>query len=176
MSTVAPTDDAAILLARARALARPPAQEETATGTELLEFRLGGATYALASAHVREVLPLVELTPVPCTPDFIAGVVNVRGRMTAVVALHRLLQLQVAGLADLHQVILLRGNGLEFGLLADAVVGVRRYPAAALERSVPALASGDAQLLRLTSDGVAVIDVERLLAHPRLLVHEEARP
>ncbi|HSV78113.1 MAG TPA: chemotaxis protein CheW [Ramlibacter sp.] len=169
-------EPAAILRARARALAQPPAADPGPV-IELLEFRLGGARYGIASRCVSEVLPLAELTPVPCTPAFIAGVVNVRGRITAVIDIHRFLQMRVNGLADLHQVILLRGNGLEFGLLADVVLGVQPHPAAALEDAGPALPGTAAEgLLRLTPAGLALVDVDRLLADPRLLVNEEGLP
>lgn len=74
------SDSAQILRDRAHLLARPPEQAATAdTQLEVLEFRLAQERYAVETRHVREVCPLKDLTPLPCTPPFVLGVVNVRG-------------------------------------------------------------------------------------------------
>ncbi len=51
---------------------------------ELVEFTLARGRYALEAKHVREVYPLRGLTPLPCTPSFILGIINVRGQLMAV--------------------------------------------------------------------------------------------
>ena len=173
----APADAAAILRERARLLARPP-QPAAAAGTiELLEFRLARAAYALEMRHVGAVLPLADLTPLPCTPAFVAGIVNVRGRVVAAIDIQSFLELPAEGLTDLHHIILLRADGMEFGLLADTIAGVRSHPAASLLPAPPALAGvrpGYQQ--RLTVDGAVLLDIERLLADPGLQVQDEANP
>lgn len=172
-----PADATALLRERARVLARPP-QPAAAAGTiELLEFRLGRAAYALELRHVGAVLPLADLTPVPCTPAFVAGVVNVRGRILAAIDIQGFFELPAEGLTDMHHIILLRGNGLEFGLLADTIAGVRAHPAGSLQPAPPALAGArPGYQQRLTADGAVLLDIERLLADPGLVVQEEANP
>ena len=78
-------DATQILRARARVLARPRKQAPaTETLLELLEFRLARERYAVEVRYVREVYPLKDLTPLPSTPPFVLGVVNVRGRILPV--------------------------------------------------------------------------------------------
>jgi purine-binding chemotaxis protein CheW len=170
-------DLAAILQARARALAQ---REEPAAGgsaMELLEFRLARDRYAIETRHVGEVLPLVDLTPVPCTPAFIAGVVNVRGRITVVIDIHKFFGLATRGLVDLHHVILVRGGGLELGVLADAIVGVRARASEDLQPALPASAGVPADyVLGMTAERVLVLDLPRMLADPRIIVNEEVSP
>jgi purine-binding chemotaxis protein CheW len=50
-----------------------------------LTFGLGDETFALDVANVREVLDLSDITKVPRTPDFMRGVINLRGRVVPVV-------------------------------------------------------------------------------------------
>lgn len=50
-----------------------------------LTFGLGGETFAFAVNHVREVLDLTDITRVPRTPDFMRGVINLRGAVVPVV-------------------------------------------------------------------------------------------
>src|ERR1700722_14089268 len=114
--TNADTEDQRILRARAQALARSPVSVPSpSTMLELLEFRLASERYALETRHVQDVHPLRDLTPLPCTPPFVLGIVNVRGRILPVLDLKKFFDLPERGLTDLHRVILVRGNGLELG-------------------------------------------------------------
>ncbi|MGH8629769.1 MAG: chemotaxis protein CheW, partial [Burkholderiales bacterium] len=115
-----------ILRARARALARSPSPASTAGALlEVLEFGLAQERYAVETRHVREVHPLKELTPLPCTPPFVLGVVNLRSRIVPVFDIRKLFQLPQQGLTDLHRVIVVHGVALELGLLAETIVAVR---------------------------------------------------
>ncbi len=168
-------DPQAILRARARALARPHESATVATASlTLLEFRLAHESYAVETRHVREVFPLKDLTPLPCTPAFVRGLVNVRGRITPVIDIKKFFDLPDQGLTDLHRIILVHGNGLEIGLLADVAVGVRSIPIEALQTDLPTLTGIRAALLMgVTADRLVVLDLARMLADPKLIVHEE---
>jgi purine-binding chemotaxis protein CheW len=169
------TEAERILRARALALARAP-RPEAAAGTmlELLEFRLASERYALESRHVQEVHPLQDLTPLPCTPPFILGIVNVRGRILPVLDLKKFFDLPERGLTDLHRIILVRGHGLELGLLADVIVGVRSVAADSLQPSLPTLTGIRADYLKgVSEERLVVLDLDRLLSDPKIIVHED---
>lgn len=170
-------DPAAVLHARAIAMARREELPATAPAIELLEFRLAHDRYAIETRHVSELQPLGDLTPVPCTPPFIAGVVNLRGRITAVIDIQRFFGLPTRGLVDLHHVIFFRSGELELGVLVDAIVGVR---VDAREHLQPALATATGVparfVLGLTADRLLVLDLARVLADPRMILNEEVNP
>jgi purine-binding chemotaxis protein CheW len=164
-----------ILRARAQALA-VPARQSMPEGAmlELLEFRLASERYALETRHVQDVHPLRDLTPLPCTPAFVLGIVNVRGRILPVLDLKKFFDLPERGLTDLHRIILVQGNDLEFGLLADVIVGVRSVPANSLQPSLPTLTGIRAEYLKgIGEDRLVVLNVERILADPKIIVHQE---
>jgi purine-binding chemotaxis protein CheW len=168
-------DATPLLRARAKELARIPERPPVVeTSLELLEFRLAQECYALENRYVLEVHPLKELTPLPCTPPFVLGIVNVRGRILPVLDLKKCFDLPEKGLTDLHRIILVRGNDLELGLLADVVVGVRSIPADSLQPSLPTLTGIRADYLKgVTAERLVVLDLARILADPTLVVHEE---
>ena len=167
-------DDVEILRARARTLARPPEPAPAATLLDVLEFRLAQERYALEARYVREVYPLKDVTPLPCTPSFVIGIVNVRGRILPVLDLKKLFDLPEQGLTDLHRIILVEAHEVEFGLLADATVGVRSIPADTLQPSLPTLTGIRGEYLKgVTADRLVVLDVGRILADPKIIVHEE---
>jgi purine-binding chemotaxis protein CheW len=169
---------AAILRARARALARPAQPAETAgSSLEVLEFRLGRESYAIETRHVQEVYPLKNLAPLPCTPPFVLGVVNVRGRITPVIDIKKFFDLPDKGLTDLHRVILVRGAGLELGLLADVITSVRRVPLDSLQACLPTLTGIRAEYLKgVTAERLVVLDLDRFLADPKIVVNEAVEP
>jgi purine-binding chemotaxis protein CheW len=164
-----------ILRMRARALARtPPRVLAAGAMLELLEFRLASERYAVESRFVQEVHPLRDLTPLPCTPPFVLGIVNVRGRILPVLDLKKFFDLPERGLTDLHRIIFVRGNDLELGLLADVIVGVRSVEADSLQPSLPTLTGIRADFLKgITDERLVVLDLDRILLDPKIIVHEE---
>ena len=80
-----------------------------------------------------------ELTPLPCCPPFVLGIVNVRGRILPVLDIKKFFGLPEKGLTDLHRIILVGGNDLELGLLADTIVGVRAVAVGDLQPALPTL-------------------------------------
>src|SRR6267154_1771217 len=95
--------------------------------------------YAVESSFVREVYPLKELTPVLGVPAFVLGVINVRGQSVSVIDPKQFFGLPEKGLTDLNKVILITDGTMEFGLLADAVLGLRHVPLKELQKSLPTL-------------------------------------
>ena len=174
--TMSEMEAADILRGRARALALPLDEDgpESATLLDVLEFRLAEERYAVETRHVREVYPLKDLTPLPGTPPFVRGIVNVRGRILPVVDLKKFFDLPEQGVTDLHRIIVVEGNDLTLGLLADAVVGMRSVPAGSLQPSLPTLTGIRSDYLKgVTAERLVILDVDRILADPNIIVHQE---
>lgn len=168
------TEAERILQSRAQSLARAAPAPSAESRLELLEFRLAQERYAIEARFVLEVAPLRELTPLPCTPPFIRGIVNVRGRILPVLDLKKFFDLPEKGLTDLHRVILVQGDGMELGLLADIALGVRTVAANALQPSLPTLTGIRADYLKgVTAEPLIVLDVQRILADPGIVVRED---
>ncbi len=162
-----------ILRERARELAAPPSRQEEGPQLEVIEFRLAGESYAIETAWVAEVFPLIDLTRLPGTPPFVLGIVNLRGEIVSVVDLRRFFDRPIDGLSDLNKVIVLQSREMVFGILADSVEGVRTLAAARLQGPLPTLTDRRRDYLRGIADGrIAVLDAAVLLADPRMVVDE----
>lgn len=172
MSPPRPIAAADILRQRAQALARPVEAPQRADLLQVLELRIAGQAYAIETRHAAEVVALDELTPVPCTPAFVLGVFNLRGRITAAIEIRSFLGLPRRGLSDLGQVVVVRGAGLEFGFVCDRIEGV----AACVVDELQAPAAGTRHLKGLTAQGRLLLDLDSLLADPALIVHKESQP
>ena len=83
-----PEERQQILKKRAKTLARLTDEQAGAESyLNVTTFLLSGASYAVELIHIRNVFPLKELTPITCTPPFVAGIVNVRGQILPVIDL-----------------------------------------------------------------------------------------
>lgn len=169
---VAPTavEKVRVLRARAKALAREPDRDKREHSLDVVEFVLAYERYALDAVFVREVHPLKDITALPGTPAFIAGIVNVRGRIVSVIDLKRFFDLPAKGLTDLNKVIILDDGQMEFGLLVDAVTAVHRLPLSEIQPGPPTLTGVRADYLQgVTAQRVVILNAAKLLADPQIL-------
>ena len=128
----------------------------------------------METRYVQEVQPLKDLTPLPCVPAFVLGIVNIRGRIVPVFDLKKLLDLPTDGLIDLHQIILVSDEEFEVGLLADFIMGVRSIPDGSLQPSLPTLTGLHSDFLKgVTAERLVVLDLTRILADPKIIVHDK---
>ena len=170
-------DKRKVLRERAKVLARKPEEKTSAQEqVEVVEFLLAHERYALESSYVREVYPLKELTPLPCTPAFVLGIINVRGQILSIIDLKKFFDLPEKGLTDLNKVIVVQREGMAFGILADVILGVRRIALQDIQLSLPTLTGIRAEYLRgVTKERLVVLDVGKILLDKNIVVQEEVR-
>jgi purine-binding chemotaxis protein CheW len=163
-----------ILKERARALAREPGRAQAADALEIVEFVLAHERYGVETSFVREIHPLTNLTPLPCTPAFVLGVVNLRGEIVSVIDVKKFFELPDKGLTDLNTIVVLESDAMRFGILADAILGVRRVPVGEIQLSLPTLTGIRDQYLKgVTSGRTIVLDAEKLLKDEKIVVQEQ---
>ena len=88
---------------------------------KFLTFFLGGKEYGLEILKVQEIIRLMDITPVPRTPDFIRGVINLRGKMIPVVDLRLKFKMESIGFTHRTCIIVVHTNGVEMGIIVDRV-------------------------------------------------------
>jgi purine-binding chemotaxis protein CheW len=140
---------------------------------EVLICRLGDERYAIDLALLRAVQPARRLTPIPCTPPFVAGMLNVRGTVVTVLDLAHLLELPAGPPPEGAFALLTdcaRGEGQgQVGLLVHEVLGVRRLAYGDLDRAL----SGNPAVRGIAGGEIVALDLAVLLADGRFEVHEE---
>ncbi|KIN65026.1 Chemotaxis protein CheW [Sulfitobacter noctilucicola] len=96
--------------------------DSTGTGTiELLTFRLAEQEYALDIMSVREIRGWTHATPLPHAPQFMKGVINLRGTVLPVMDLALRLGLPERAQNDRNVIIVVKHEDIMTGLLVDAV-------------------------------------------------------
>jgi len=170
-----PEETRSILKQRAMVLAQEPEQAGSAQDfIEILEFRLSQETYGIESAFVREVYPLKDLTPLPCTPSFVLGIINVRGQILSVIDLKKFFNLQEKGLGDLNKVIIIHNESMEFGILADIILGTRSIPLETIQDPPVTVTGIGAEYLKgLTMEHLIILDAKKILEDEKIVVNED---
>jgi purine-binding chemotaxis protein CheW len=172
-----PEERRALLHNRAQALAlRENNDSARQQGLEIIVFRLAHETYGVETAFVSEVYPLKEYTPLPGTPSFVLGIVNVRGQIVSVVDLKKFFDLPEKGLGELNKIIIMCNDRMEFGILADVVEGTRsvaRDELLAVPLSVTGI--GEQYLKGVTKEHIVLLDAESILNDENIIVDEKER-
>jgi purine-binding chemotaxis protein CheW len=170
-----PEEKREILRARARLLAEAGKEEANPAHLllEVVEFVLGPEHYGIESCHIRDIHPLSEFTPLPCTPPFVLGLVNVRGQILSVIDIKKFFDLPEKGLSDLNKIIIIHAHHMELGILADAILGVRSLALEELQPALPTLTGIRAEYLKgITKQPLVVLDVEKILSDEKILVND----
>ncbi len=142
-------------------------------GGKYMTFQLAKEVYGLEILAVREIIGLMEITRVPRVPEFIRGVINLRGRVIPVVDLRIKFGMSSVEATEQTVIIVVQcqvgGRALTMGLLVDLVLEVVTIEGAQIEPP-PDLGSAsiEGQFIRgvgKTSHGVAfLLDTARILS------------
>ncbi len=110
-----------------------PSSTDFADGSEeilqLVSFTLAGENYGCEVIHVQEINRLSDLTRVPKAPQYVDGVVNLRGKILPVINFRRLLGFPSASeITEDMRTIVVNAEGILAGLTVDSVNQVIRIP------------------------------------------------
>ncbi len=162
-----------ILKARADMLAKPNQAAFEKHAIKTVGFLLADEIYAIELRFVREVLPLGPLTFIPGIPEYIPGVINVRGEIISVIDLKRLFELSADEQPDNPYVLILSDPKMAFGILADQILGVREISTDDLHPSLPTFTGSRADYLKgIDEAGNIVLDGNRLLKDENLVINQ----
>ncbi|GFM37533.1 chemotaxis protein CheW [Desulfovibrio psychrotolerans] len=96
-------------------------QLKQATELQLVSFFVGSQEFTVPIVTVQEVLRYMPPTRLPTAPSFIAGIINLRGRVTPLVRLRDLLNIPATGENQDKFIVVCRRHGLQIGLMIETV-------------------------------------------------------
>jgi purine-binding chemotaxis protein CheW len=152
-------------------IARQEADALAARAGEYLTFRLGGEEYGIDILRVQEIRSYEQPTRIANAPDYIKGVVNLRGVIVPIVDLRVRLGCAKAEYNHFTVVIVLNVKGRVVGAVVDSVSDVLELTAEAI-RPAPPMASNGADNGHLTGIGsvgermLILMDIESLMSSP----------
>ncbi len=172
MLTLTPQQKQCILAERAVALAQGKEKDaEQGATLRLVEFTLAQQRYAVETCYVREVQHVTSITPIPCTPVFVLGVIGVRGRILSVIDLLAFFDHPQARVSEGGTVIVFGTEELEVGVLVDGILGAHTVSLQDIRSAPAGLSSIRREYLRgVGKEQLLLLDIERLFSDERMLI------
>lgn len=124
---------AEILRRRAESLATEAVEDSADDRMPLLLFRLGDEWYAVKVSDVREIFQEYAVTPVPCVPGFILGVVNIRGEIISVTDVAVLMGLDVGAPGEDAPAIVIQNEEATTAMVVDEIGDIVEVPVDGVE-------------------------------------------
>lgn len=98
-------------------------------------FRLEDETYGIEVMSVQEVLRVAEITPVPGAPDYVLGIINLRGNVVTVLDTRKRFGLPPKSTDDSSRIVIIEAGDQVVGMLVDSVAEVVYLKASEIESS-----------------------------------------
>lgn len=136
---------------------------------QVVVFELSGETYALDILHVHEIIRMQPVTPVPGAPEYIEGLINLRGRVVPVVDLRKRFGLRTREIGDRSRIIVVQVSDDIVGVVVDAVSEVISVSPDLVEPAARVVTGLDAEYIRTIAkvEGhlVAVLNPDKILEY-----------
>lgn len=91
---------------------------------QYVTFRLDDETYGINVMQIQEVLRYTEIAPVPGAPDYVLGIINLRGNVVTVIDTRQRFGLSQSDVSDQTRIVVLEIDGQVVGVLVDSVAEV----------------------------------------------------
>lgn len=141
---------------------------------QLVTFKIGDEEYGINISLVREIIKTIEITPVPKSPHFVSGLINLRGIIVPVIDLRKLFDIDSCGDKDKNRIIVVEVNDRTLGITVDTVSEVRNLNTSDIVSVPPTVSIIDHKYL----DGVGkigehiliLLKLEKILNSENLMV------
>lgn len=149
-------------------------EEHAANATieeQLVVFELASESYGVDIGAVNTIIRMQEITEIPRSPEFVEGVINLRGSIIPVIDLRKRFGLPITEQTKASRIVVVESNAQLIGMVVDAVSETLRLPQDAIEPPSPIVTSMDSEYVR----GVGKLEnrLVILLALDRVLTSRE---
>jgi purine-binding chemotaxis protein CheW len=134
---------------------------------QLVSFKIGAEEFGVDILKVQEINKMTQITKVPNAPDFVEGVINLRGRVIPIIDLRTRLGLEKIDHTKDTRIIVVELDGKTVGFIVDAVNEVLRIPANITEKPPELVAGIDADYItavgKLEDRLLILLDLDKIL-------------
>ena len=135
---------------------------------QLVVFTLAKEHYGVRIAVVESIIKLQPITAVPCSPAFVEGVTNLRGRVLPVIDLRKRFNLPAEESTRDTRIVVVEMSGTLVGMIVDAVSEVLRVPAESVEPPSPIMTTVDSAFItgiaKVGERLIILLDLEKVLS------------
>lgn len=135
---------------------------------QLVVFELANEVYGVAISRVQEIIRMTTITRLPRAPEFVEGVINLRGKVIPVVDLKKRFGLQEGERTKASRIVVVDVGDHTIGMVVDAVSEVLRVPSGAVEPPSPVVTTIESDYIRgiakLEGRLIILLDLDKVLS------------
>ena len=135
---------------------------------QLVTFSTGDEEFGVDILKVQEIILPMSITKVPKAPEFVEGVINLRGKVIPVIDLRRRFGLKSKTQDKYTRIIVIEINQMIVGFVVDSISEVLRIPANTVEPPPPVVAGLESEYIsgvgKLEDRLLILLDLDRLLS------------
>lgn len=135
---------------------------------QMVVFELENELYGVDIHQVQEIIRVPQITRVPRTPDFVEGVINLRGSVIPILDLRKRFGFPPGGEEDDRRIVVVEMDDKTLGVIVDAVTEVLLVDESAVEPPSPYIVTVDSQYIvgvaRLDEQLIIVLDLNQVLS------------
>lgn len=154
-------------------------QEKLSTSQELqaVVFLLNNSYYGVPILQVQEIVKMTDITKLPDTPDFVEGIVNLRGQIVPILDLRKRFSLPKVTIDENWKILILKSDGIHFGVMVDQISQVEKVPASLIEipPKVVSGVKGDfiSGIAKTEERLLILLDIAKILSHQEIEMLQE---
>lgn len=157
-------------------------EDEQQNEIQLVVFKLGAEEFGVDISQVREIIKTVDITRMPDTPEFVEGVINLRGAITLVMDLRKKLGITSEDFDKDARIVIIELESNIIGMMVDSVAEVLRISSKDIDTETMNASQIGAEYIRgvgkLEDRILILLDLRRVLtgqevAQVELVVEEE---
>jgi purine-binding chemotaxis protein CheW len=143
-------------------------EDEDTQKDKFLTFTVGKEDYGLEIYHVTEIIGIQKITEIPDMPDYVKGVINLRGKVIPIMDLRKRFKFEERAYDDRTCIVVVNINNTSLGLVVDMVKEVYDIPEKDIQPP-PEIAEGNRQFFirglgKVEDDVKILLDAEKLLS------------
>lgn len=135
----------------------------------IVGFQVGRETYGVPIASLHEIVRVTEITSVPDSPEYIEGVINLRGKIVSVIDLRKRFGSRQVSNNKKNRILVVELNGRLTGLIVDAASDVLKIPADDVEAAPAVFQEGGLNCVtglgKYKGRLIVLLDMNKLLQH-----------
>lgn len=143
-----------------------------------ISFLLNKEIYAINLKYVKEItkLKLVNIVSVPCVPDFISGIINLRGEFITIIDIKTFLHIDQTQISDKTKIIVVKISDMQIGIVVDDVFDIENIPTERMNLNIQTKYEKSkynlAEVLLPNNKIMSIFDLKRFIEDERLFIEE----
>ena len=142
---------------------------------EIIEVNINNEKYAFDIKYINEVFKPKKVTPLPCTPSFIIGIINYRGKILSAIDIRNFIGFtnDTKDSYEVREVIIVKVNDFEVGILVDNILGYYSISLEEIQKNVLTITDEKKEFfIGIARNSTMVIDIKNIMLSEKIIVND----